>query len=687
MRRVISRELMKLSGFSLLLCVLVGCGSSSGGTTVNTPEPVVTPDAPVVSTPVPDPLPDLGYVIDVNVNVNHVKGGVGEFDRSKFITMHISTVDNEWPDNQTAVDFIEDNDIYFGRNNGAMPWQLSRLESSADNGVISDTDMTTYGEQAKGWYKNSTSVHSLENRMKNMMYGGQEFMYPHKEKSTCSGHCEGNTWLAGYDEYARFFSEFLTKYFGMGSVTGEAKPTIVEVMNEPFVKSNKLKTTNANITELHKIVADKLSVDHPDVRVGGFTAAYPALEQNNGNFDLFDNTWKTFIDGAGDVMDFYSIHLYDNHNNVDHQYRSGANIEAILDMIEHYSVLKIGEAKPWVISEYGFFSPHHKSAPYSKEIDWWNIRSYSSIMMQLMNKPDQIMASIPFSILKALWSGNNGIDENGHRYGPRMFILRNELDGSINVEDNGDWILSDLALFYQLWSEVNGRRVETKASDIDLQTDAYVDGKTLYFIVNNLEHEDVEFSFDLIETHNANITSISAKHLYYDNTLNSAVLNDEALVATTSSYTVNANATVILKVVFNDDVNIDQTIEESKYYADKMKQPILSGQDNTLTINNVSVDSAHGEAVLRLGVGRLHNQSLDPTITVNGTQILVPKDVRGYDQKNKDSFFGVLEIPVAYELLNTNNSIAVKFSDSGGFITSASLQVFESSTELVRFKQ
>ena len=95
-------------------------------------------------------------------------------------------------------------------------------------------------------------------------------------------------------------------------------------------------------------------------------------------------------------------------------------------------------------------------------------------------------------------------------------------------------------------------------------------------------------------------------------------------------------------------------------------------------INNVSINSnGFGEAVLRVGVGRDHGKSLKPTqVKNNNTTIEVPENWRGSDRKGRDSFFGVLEIPVPYNLLVANNTVSVTFSDEGGTCKQSYLQVF-----------
>ncbi|MCI2283959.1 hypothetical protein L3081_11795 [Colwellia sp. MSW7] len=98
----------------------------------------------------------------------------------------------------------------------------------------------------------------------------------------------------------------------------------------------------------------------------------------------------------------------------------------------------------------------------------------------------------------------------------------------------------------------------------------------------------------------------------------------------------------------------------------------------------------NGEAVLRLGIGRDHGKSLLPTVKVNNTTLTVPADFRGYDQiqgkkySGRDNYFGVIEIPVPLVTLQTSNTITVNFSDTGGFVSTAALQVFTTSKLLTR---
>lgn len=319
--------------------LLQGCGGGSGSDKPepsSSPTPSTAPSSTPTTSPTaspsasPTPSPESGNVrVDVTVNMKHQVGDEYSFDRSKYITYHASINDNEWPSDEVRDAFFEDYDVYLGRTNGGLPWQLSRLESTAVDGRISLTEAEKFGTQTKGWYKNfyasDAKAADLEARSANMMQGGQMIMYPHNEKKMPCPRNPCNTtnqWLADYEELGKYFSAYLTHYFGTGGNTGEPKPKYIEVLNEPMWNSGQYQTNNSNISELHSVVAKAIKKDHSDVKVGGYTAAWPGIEEDN--FGKFDNTWKTFIDIAGADMDFYSIHFYDGHDSRKHTYRSGA---------------------------------------------------------------------------------------------------------------------------------------------------------------------------------------------------------------------------------------------------------------------------------------------------------------------------------------------------------------------------
>lgn len=132
---------------------------------------------------------------------------------------------------------------------------------------------------------------------------------------------------------------------------------------------------------------------------------------------------------------------------------------------------------------------------------------------------------------------------------------------------------------------------------------------------------------------------------------------------------------MILEYTFADNVPINKTSKEVKYYATEYNKTIQASSPIQFQINDVQVPES-GEAVLRLGLGREHGKTLRPKVLVNGTEVVVPANFRGDDQKDRDVFFGVIEIDVPVNILQSNNTIAITFPESGGHVSSVAMQVF-----------
>ncbi len=613
-------------------------------------------------------------VVDINLDVKHAVNGVSELDRSKYIMIHASAVDREWPSEVVKKQFLEDYDVYLGRNNGSMPWYLSQCaQDPAKPGWPSVAHLQQLGASAINSYKNNTVAHQYESRRGRYMMGGQEGMYPNQTHEIGPN---GQKWYLakeGYAPLSEYYANFLKYFHGTGGTSGMPQPAYVEVMNEPFVKSDELGTTNAKLSQMHAVVARRIKELNPEVKVGGYSAAHPAYEA--ADFKHWENNWKLFIDIAGENMDFFALHLYDNIKNFPTlgQYRAGSNIEAILDMVEHYGYLKYGYIKPFNISEYGCLSSN-EGEPYTKERDWNNIRSFSTIMMQLLEKQDVVDMALPFLLLKASW-WNPDLE---YRYAHRLFRQKKELEG----ETGDEWVYTEVVKFFQLWSNVKGTRIDSKSSNLDTQVDTYIDGNKAYVIVNNMHHEARYVDLYVKGMGDAKVQSVYVKHLHAENA-GVPALDESTLTTPPDRIQVGREATAILEYTFDLPIEIPDSSSEAKYYADIYFQEIFANQQVDFNLDGVSL-SEHGEAVLRLGTGRDFGKSLKPVVEINGTSIPVPSNLRGDDQKNRDRFFGVLEIPVPYEVLQGNNLVSVTFPDDGGHVSSLTMQVFNFSKEITR---
>ncbi|MFA0088159.1 hypothetical protein BCU66_010270 [Vibrio sp. 10N.286.49.B1] len=692
---------------SLLLLIatafgLAGCGGGDGGDTPVTPPPEIDPPNPPIFT---------GTQVDINFDMKHVVGGIETFDRRKFIGIHASLLENEWHDanngasndsDDLITDFLDSYDVYLGRNTGAISWELRNVEEdSVKSGFVDETSMTNRGGVTKNQFLTGANIKFEKGRQHwhrstDVIIAAQQHPYwPDGTKINSLGDI--TPWSFSQTDTVQeplgtatghYMGQYLKSFFDASSTSadaGEPKPSFVEVMNEPLYDlvddtnlsdAEKLAKTH-KIFEFHNAVAVEVLKANPDALIGGYTAAFPNFEEDN--FQRWEDRDKSFIDIAGQKMDFLSLHLYDFPAFQNSQrYRRGGNLEATLDMLEQYTYQKFGAPKPMIISEYGAQVHTTKNNPWERSSDWENVVSFNAMLMSFMERPDQILKALPFIVVKGEW-GRLG---DNIPYESRLMRQADE-----PASPTGKWVYSDMIYFYELWKDVQGTRVDTWSSAADIQVDAYVTDSKAYIILNSLDFNNHELALNTLGLDGNVIDSVKIKH-FLQRSFGGV---ERGLIEETYSLpdTINlsANSTMVLELTFASDVAIIETNEETKYYADTYKQSINANQPITFDIDNVQLGN-NGEAVLRMGIGRDFGKTLQPTLTLNGKVIEVPEDFRGDDQyldgKGRNSFFGLIEVPVELADINVNNKIEVKFNDNGGYVSSMTLQVFDSSRELVR---
>ncbi len=611
--------------------------------------------------------------VDVNLNVKHSVGNVSEFQRSKFITIHTEVSEAEWDgDNfidNLRKDFFETYNVYTGRNTGGISWYLNDINEDPNReGYADPAEITSKGITAKNYYLECNWLHEFKDRS-NLIIAPQfqGFWTGRSQQPTQKG------WkLAGADAVGEFIGRYVNQFYGGH---GPNQINYVEVINEPAYETlgGAYNYTNSinDIADFHIKAAKAIKAHAPNVKVGGYTAAFPNLDL--GNFKRWENRWKLFIDKAGNDMDFWSLHLYDfpSINNGKKRLRSGSNIEATLDMIDNYSEIALGTPKPYVISEFGSQMHDYMAEQWSSYRDWLHIKALNSQLMAFLERPNTIEMTTPFIVAKAEWANWDNIPYN-HR------LMRKENEPN---DYTGKWVYTDLIKFYDLWKNVKGTRVDTYSTNLDVLVDAYINENKAYIILNNLEHTAVNIDLNLFAKKLPSIVSIDKRHLTLKN--NEVVLEEETLKETVQNVNLDAESTMVLEYNFKEVITINSASNETKYFADTYYKAIDTGIPNVFSVNGVD-KTKNGEAILRLGIGRAHDKSLTPVVKVNGKVVDVPGNWRGYDQKDRGSFFGVLEIPIPYKVIKEKNEVSIEFPDSDGFISSVCLQVFNFDTPLKR---
>lgn len=691
---------------------IAACGGGSPSTSTPSPTPTLTP------APTPTPTP-TGIQVDINFDTKHSVGGIDAFDRQKFITIHASATENDWGENDShsrnapnedpdlMVNFVTDNDVYFGRDTGSIGWALRNVEEdNAKPGFVDESTATTIAGNFRWTYANSSAkkyrdarLPHIQARALDTIKGGQQ--HPYWPEGTTISALSENTWSFSQTDTVseplgtatgHYFAQYLSKFFKNNeNEPWEPKPKYFEIMNEPLYELTTVRNpgdanyvTPLEVFKFHNATKNEIRkiAENDDILVGGYTVAFPDFDKDN--FQRWEDRDKLFIDTSGIKMDFYSIHLYDFpcHGNAE-KYRSGSNMEATMDMMENYSRIALGEMKPYVISEYGAANHCERSLGWTPKKDTLVMRATNKMLMSFLERPDVIAKAIPFIVVKAEWGRTT---QNGQSipYGPRLMVQKFERTGVITETE---WVYSDIELFYKLWSDVNGTRVDTWSSDLDIQVDAYVDGDDAYIILNNLEFDEAEVNLNAFGIYATNITAVNIKHLKTDGWTSS--IEETNLTALPDSVMLDGEGTMIINVTYYSDIIVDETNEEAKYYSSDFKKAITANTAITFNIDDVAV-GIEGEAILRLGIGRDHGKSLTPTVMLNNTALTVPVDFRGYDQKTgniypgRDNYFGVIEIPVKLSTLQEDNTISIEFSDTGGFVLTAALQVFNTSKPLTR---
>lgn len=611
--------------------------------------------------------------VKVNLNVAHQVDTVSSFDRSKFITIHAEQTENEWQRDNVSPnlldEFLNGYDVYLGRNTGGISWQLNQLQQDPTRpGFADPAQLASRGLSFRNNYSPNNSLHPYDNR-KNLVIAGQlhPFWTGEGQRATGQGWRLANATATG-----EYMGRYIKEFYGGN---GPSLPAFIEVINEPAYESlggpSDFTHSIQEIADFHVEVADAIREQLPEIKIGGFTTAFPNFEV--GNFQRWENRWKRFMDVAGDKMDFWSIHLYDfpSINGGKVRLRSGSNIEATFDMMEQYSQLSFDYVKPFVISEFGAQMHDYAQQQWSPFRDWLHLKAVNAQLMSFIERPHLIDLAINFLIVKAEWGYQNEIP-----YNHRLMRKANEPDSY-----TGNWVYTDMVKFYQLWQNVKGNRVDSRTDDLDIQVEAFVDGNSAYVILNNLHFENTTLNMEVLGTEGVNLQSILLRQLTLSD--DRPILQEETLDGLPESLEIGAESTIILEYEFQSEIALTEEIQEEKYYADTYLQPIEENQEVSFSINSVQ-KGEYGEAVLRLGAGRAHGKSLQPVVKVNGTTICVPEDWRGDDQADRATFFGVLEIPVPYNLLQEDNVFTVQFEDDGGHISTLSLQVYEFSQPLAR---
>jgi hypothetical protein len=470
---------------------------------------------------------------------------------------------------------------------------------------------------------------------------------------------------------ATILSDWVVEYY-KDYVGVNLRPEFYEPMNEPFVHARDYydepdwdPVAEARVKlEMAQVFSEIGSKIHAtpelaNMKVIGYAAAFTSFEKND--FSIWNQNMKMFMDEAGADMDAFSTHLYDGINQIGQDTkRSGSNMEAVLDLIESYSFQKWGAIKPHVISEFGGIA----GSTYSDINNVQSIRSQNAMLFGLLERQDVTELTIPFTTGKSTWH----ITE-ANNYLPYKAVLFKPVPFGVPLDQVTSWEYTDRIYFYELWKNVSGDRIELNSTHPDIQVQGFRDGNKLYVALNNLDDFDRSVSLQLQSVTGATLNDVRIKSLII-NPNEEAQFTDQTTLVLPESYNLKANETVVLEYTYNTYFNYENAIISNRHYSNESTvQPITANSSMTYTFSNVPA-SSNASVILRMSIGRKHDKSKSPTVVVNGQTLSVPTNWKGYDQANRDDFFGMIEINVPAESVQASNTVSLTFPDSGGHLSS-----------------
>ena len=589
--------------------------------------------------------------VEIKLNPACVRniGGVAEFDRAQFITVHdgFGSIDIDEHDVRYLEDVLE---VRYGRDGGFLTWMADGLPADPKNPDMPDIKrlkvrLAEYREEVEPF-------RMVPKHMRDVVF------CTHPEQMHGFAENDFTAWGPRTPEATAEFTAQLLKH----GFSDKDRPRFLEVYNEPFVKAKKIPATIESMCEQHNVVARRVKELTPDVMVGGYAAAWVEVEDRN--FGHWNDWQKTFMDIAGENMDFWSYHIYDGVNVMGSpRNRTGSNSEAIMDLIDTYSHIRFGVAKPIMITEYGKIpGGNMDSMPYSPERSAGMLYSAMGQLMTFLDHPDRLMKTIPFFLGKATWTYGMTNEHVPGEANP-FLLWRKRADGS--------FVETDLTLFYQFWRGVEGGWRRSFCPDPDVRVQLLADGRRLNIAFMNLDTAEAK-QLKLRGLEKLETGAVSLRTLLTNG--KKPLLGQRTMDVVPDSLELEPAEAALLMVDLAEPLKPKRGVREYRVYATEYLKDIEAGKPNVFRF--VDTPTGKGTAVLRVSPGReLGKQVLPSSVKFNGKELEIPTNWMGDDQAGRKNFFGMIEFAVPMELVKKTNRVEITYPDSGGKIAAAVLQV------------
>ncbi|QBG47156.1 hypothetical protein EGM51_06995 [Verrucomicrobia bacterium S94] len=567
-----------------------------------------------------EPEPESDAVrVRVDVTRRRSINGQLEIIRKNLFSVHAGT--SGFSEAQQEY-LYEDLDVYAGRGFGVR-WKMMGIKEDADRPGYWDLDQmnSQIASASNSWVNAGSPEHN--NTTDNITTSHTDTHFPSVEDITNAPPNGFRTW--DHEANAEFVSKYIQMFY--------PRMTWYEFSNEINGEAEELGTTWSNICVLAKTVADRVHADNLGTKFVGFGGKWPAFEYQD--FGIWNRDWVEFIDIAGASMDAYSVHLYS---------RMGPNAEAIMDMINNYSVIRIGETRPLMITEFGHLPDMEGSL---NEKFWQNMRGQNSFFFQFLERGGLMGRSIPFNTASSTSWASAMLQDDG----------------------NGNYVWTDMIRLYEFWQDFRGARLEVSSGNPDVLVHALQDGNTVRLVMYNTLDSDVNVELDYL-TGDASILSAEISRLYWDAVSDATKVSVGSFSISEEYLTLSGYEAVMLTLNLSGTPSGQKDNEKITYFGDTMILPIIGGSPSSVSISGIDLSRNILNARLRISAGNVDSW-LPSSLLVNGTAVSMPSNQMG----EVSDLLQAWEVDVPTALLSETNVISVTYASGGGHLAAAVLDV------------
>jgi hypothetical protein len=429
------------------------------------------------------------------------------------------------------------------------------------------------------------------------------------------------------------------------------RPRYYEPVNEPHWAY----WADPHFAAWHLIAKDTAHRQVPGVQVGGpcLSVAYYYKQE----FRTFKGL-QAFIDNTRCELDFYSFHVYDflrgGTNDFTGRITSGLPLEAVLDLVQNYTVNAYGKEIGVVVSEHGGYGADDLVEKLAKQnftetgfawemkkrsIDDFNmVSSVLANTLVFMDHPQTVLKAVPFILLNGL-----GWDPSYYAslYVPRDYDPKSE-----------EWLPTEKILFYRLLRDLKGHRVAAACADPDIQTRAFVDGDTLFVVLNNLSDRAKEIALVLPRAQAMTLRRFGRNADF------TPYLTEEPL-AKADRLALRGREALVLKARYGQPLEPRRAVDEVPCYGDRIASSVTHATGFVVMVPKA--DELR-YATLRIGISRPPDAGREVALSLNGHPLSVPLEQCAERLVEQEyATCKLVELPL--EAVRETNTVCVFFPD------------------------